>query len=387
MKRNTPLLENLFLPLSPPLLPFPEVCFLGPMRTAPSSSPPSVAIGWMKLALAVVVSSALTYYLAVPPPTPPETRTETTTATVYATLTASQTHSVTVTATSANVSMPPPSPHRVPTPAPVAGSPSWFSSTPCAHVPPNHTGYDVLHGTHLSYMESLRHNWEFKVHSQFGEDGVIERINQYLHQEVNGTYVEFGVEGGEKECNVLNLRLHKNWTGLMMDGTPENLPINKRFAFISPENVCELFRNFSAPKRANILSVDTDHKDYWIIKALLECGYSADMVILEINAQLGPLLAATFSLDSPKTMWDHQSYCYGMSLNAATKLMHKWDYTFVYFTSLGLNAFYVKNDRLGGRCVRNQDLEARTAYMWRPTGYGGHAVRHCPEFVFDPPVA
>ncbi len=262
--------------------------------------------------------------------------------------------------------------------------------TNCSYVPPHRNkfpfDYDIMADTPVSFNLPVT-DWEWKRSSQYGEDGIIDRLNKFLGQEFDGKYIEFGVEGGERECNTLHLRREKRWSGLLMDGQPENMAINKRQAMIFPHNICELFRKFNAPKRSNILSVDTDLKDYWLLKAILECGYSADMVITELNSILwGPMVRGTYRRDGGLDMWDMSSCC-GMSLQAASLLMHKYGYTLIYVESNGLNAFFINNDRLKGRCVRDSDLTIRTGIMWRRPTYPIHPDRVCvePEIVFDPP--
>ena len=62
---------------------------------------------------------------------------------------------------------------------------------------------------------------EFRVFSQWGEDGII----QYLVHRVpieNKTFIEFGVED-YKESNTRFLLIHDNWSGLVMDGSSQNV--------------------------------------------------------------------------------------------------------------------------------------------------------------------
>ena len=57
---------------------------------------------------------------------------------------------------------------------------------------------------------------EFKVFSQWGEDGII----QYLISKIpieNRTFIEFGVEN-YSESNTRFLMINNNWNGLLIDG-------------------------------------------------------------------------------------------------------------------------------------------------------------------------
>jgi len=56
---------------------------------------------------------------------------------------------------------------------------------------------------------------ERRVYSQFGEDGVIERIFECIGT-TNRYFVEFGASDGITLSNTANLRLNHGWSGLLM---------------------------------------------------------------------------------------------------------------------------------------------------------------------------
>ena len=67
---------------------------------------------------------------------------------------------------------------------------------------------------------------EFKVFSQFGEDGIIQRLVQRVPIE-NEVFVEFGVED-YSESNTRFLLVHDNWRGLVMDGGEAHVAFLRR---------------------------------------------------------------------------------------------------------------------------------------------------------------
>lgn len=67
-------------------------------------------------------------------------------------------------------------------------------------------------------------NFEQKIWSQNGEDGITMKLIELLDINEQKFYVEFGVENGN-ECNTKILRELK-WDGLIMDGGYENKNIN-----------------------------------------------------------------------------------------------------------------------------------------------------------------
>ena len=62
---------------------------------------------------------------------------------------------------------------------------------------------------------------EFRVYSQWSEDGIIEWILQNLPIGPK-TFIEFGVETFQ-EANTRFLIENRNWKGLVIDGSDENI--------------------------------------------------------------------------------------------------------------------------------------------------------------------
>src|SRR4051794_4498820 len=72
----------------------------------------------------------------------------------------------------------------------------------------------------LSHVNSFR-EVEFKVYSQWGDDGII----QYLINKIpvaDTSFVEFGVEN-YREANTRFLLMNDNWRGLVFDGGEKNI--------------------------------------------------------------------------------------------------------------------------------------------------------------------
>src|ERR1700722_4481629 len=74
--------------------------------------------------------------------------------------------------------------------------------------------------TQLEEISSLQ-DVEFQVFSQWGDDGII----QYLIGNIDirhKTFIEFGVEN-YRESNTRFLLINNNWSGLVIDGSKENI--------------------------------------------------------------------------------------------------------------------------------------------------------------------
>ena len=116
-------------------------------------------------------------------------------------------------------------------------------------------------------------DYEFKVFSQWGEDGIL----QYLTANIdirNKTFIEFGVEDFlESNCRFLLMK--DVWQGFVIDGSFRNIdrlmasyfywqyPLSAKAAFVTCENVSELLAESGFDRDIGILSVDIDGVDYF----------------------------------------------------------------------------------------------------------------------------
>ncbi len=127
--------------------------------------------------------------------------------------------------------------------------------------------------------------YEKKIYSQNGEDGIIQQIFNTIGT-TNKYYVEFGVEDGS-ECNTKNLRENK-WLGLMMDGGNENKDIGLYKHYITYNNIIDLFRHHNVPNRFDLLSVDIDYNNFYVLYKILKSKkYKPRVIITECSAWWG----------------------------------------------------------------------------------------------------
>ena len=182
-------------------------------------------------------------------------------------------------------------------------------------------------------------------YSQNGEDGIIAAIFAMIST-TNRYYVEFGVEDGI-ECNTRYLFKHKQWKGLLMDGSHENPALGLHKEFITAENIESLFAKYHVPTDFDLLSIDIDGNDYWVWKAIR--NYRPRVVIMEYNACIPYTPAITIPYD-PAFQWDKTDY-YGASLSALVALGRGKGYTLVATDPCGVNAFFVQDDLVTGNFV------------------------------------
>jgi len=195
---------------------------------------------------------------------------------------------------------------------------------------------------------------EFKVFSQWGEDGILQRLVSVIPIR-HRTFIEFGVEDF-REANCRFLLEKDNWSGFVLDGSQEHIarlrsrPIFWRHhvaaeaAFITRENISGLLAKSGFDHELGILSIDLDGNDYHILEALSE--WRPCIIVIEYNAVFGCDRAITVPYDAAFTRWRaHFSGLFtGCSLAAAAHLAERMGYALVGTNSAGNNAFFVRRD-------------------------------------------
>jgi hypothetical protein len=213
-------------------------------------------------------------------------------------------------------------------------------------------------------------DYEFRVFSQWGEDGII----QFLIRNLNITeksFVEFGVES-YREASTRFLLMHDNWRGLIIDGSQSNIDVIRQddiywrydltavCSFVKPSNINSLLTNSGFTGPIGLLSVDIDGMDYWVWKNITVA--SPAIFVAEYNALFGPDRSVTLPLDENFTRSGaHHSFIYyGASLAALVKLSEEKGYACVGCNSAGNNVFFVRRDLMPPNW---KALNSREAYV------------------------
>lgn len=199
---------------------------------------------------------------------------------------------------------------------------------------------------------------EFKVFSQFGDDGIIQYLIGFVKPRVD-TFVEFGVEDYE-EANTRFLLMNDNWKGLIIDGSSAFINHIKHSSFywryslkaidsfVTVENINQLLVSNGISDQIGLISIDIDGNDYWVWKAIT--AVEADIVVIEYNSLFGSERSITvpYKADFMREQ-AHYSYLYfGASLPALYDLALEKGYAFVGCNQAGNNAYFVKKDKLNG---------------------------------------
>jgi hypothetical protein len=221
----------------------------------------------------------------------------------------------------------------------------------------------------------ILNNYEHKLFSQHGEDGITIKIIESLYTDPhNKYYVEFGVESGT-ECNTRVLREQYSWTGLMMDGSHEDANINLKRELVTKENAVQLFQKYNVPDHIHLLSVDIDYNDFYCVKEILK-HYTCDILIFEYNGTHLPHEDKVVKYTRTGG-WDGHSNYFGASLLVWKKLTAMYGYTLVCCDSSGTNCFFIRNNMLNLSEALYADANDLTLLYKSPTygpgPNGGHS--------------
>jgi hypothetical protein len=135
---------------------------------------------------------------------------------------------------------------------------------------------------------------EFRVFSQFGDDGMIDCLAEYLRPPAS--FVELGT-GDYTESNTRFLLINRQWRGFICDGNTRLMnrvrqdTVTWQFGltvadrFITKDNVSALVEEHGFSGELGLLSIDLDGNDWYIWDALTSVHPA--IVVMEYNAVFG----------------------------------------------------------------------------------------------------
>ena len=263
------------------------------------------------------------------------------------------------------------------------------------------TAQSLIRELYLHTEPLLLARTEFKVFSQFGDDGIIQYVLQRLDLPASERrFVEFGVEN-YTEANTRFLLQNDNWSGLIMDGSAESMEsvrredyywrheLTARAHFITRENINDLLTDAGFTGRIGLLSIDIDGNDYWVWQAI--SAIDPALVIVEYNSLFGANAPVTvpYRADFTRTGAHYSNLYWGTSLAALCHLASQKNYVWIGCNSAGNNAYFVRkvgSDRflcpqLPGGFVTAKFREARSpdgklSFLGQKAGFD--LVKHLP---------
>lgn len=185
-------------------------------------------------------------------------------------------------------------------------------------------------------------NFEKNIHSQFGEDGVIEEIFFRIGVQ-NKFCVEFGAWDGVHLSNTWNLLTKHSWKALLIEGdsikfktllknTEGYANVEALNAFVQSEgenSLDEILNRFSLPQDIDLLSIDIDGDDYYIFESLKK--YHPRLILVEYNPSIPP------DIDIVQSKGEY----FGSSALALYNLGHVKGYKLIHMTDT--NMFFLNS--------------------------------------------
>ena len=217
---------------------------------------------------------------------------------------------------------------------------------------------------HVCTEEIDLNRYDKSLYSQNGEDGILQKIFQVITPS-SRFCVEFGAYDGVTGSNTYLLRL-QGWNCLLLDRMFE-MPEHRLFkAFITAENINELFDKYKVPRSLDLVSIDIDYNDFYIWQAL-DKKYKPSVVVIEYNATHLPNEDKVVKY-RPFFSGDGSNY-FGSSILALYNLGRSKGYSLVYADQQGVNLFFIRDDLLKNRDFTFKDMNDIEKLYRRPT-YG-----------------
>jgi hypothetical protein len=205
----------------------------------------------------------------------------------------------------------------------------------------------------------------FRLFSQNEEDGII--LALFEHAGItNRRFVEIG--SGMSGGNSALLAYECGWSGLMIDIEQRKIDaLRESFrhnpgvvgvaAAVSPANINQLLSEHGFTGDIDLLSLDIDSYDYWVLEAITVV--SPRVLVVEYNSRLGPDRALTIAKDA--VLEDIPEPLRGASLAAIDKAARRKGYRLVVCDPTGTNAFFLRDG------VAPELAAATVAEAYRPS--------------------
>ena len=200
-------------------------------------------------------------------------------------------------------------------------------------------------------------DYEFKIFSQWGDDGLIQYLIKNIVVE-NETFIEFGVQD-YYESNTRFLMMNNNWKGFVMDGSRKNMvklknqswywkySLTCKAIFIDKENINELLAETEF-SNIGLLHIDLDGNDAHILNELNLTRLNPSIIIMEYNAVFGKdrPISVPYDRDFIRTNKHYSNLYFGASLPALTYIANNKQYALIGCNLAGNNAYFIRRDLL-----------------------------------------
>ena len=211
-----------------------------------------------------------------------------------------------------------------------------------------------------------------RLFSNFDEELILRRyINELLPPGHGHTAVDLGAGDGVRHSNTHALFSH-GWRGLAVDADTARfyrLARNYRNdpqvftcrCLVRPQSVVNLLRAYEVPEEFEVLSLDIDSYDYWVLDALLG-SFRPRLIVTEINEKIPPPIRFIVKYDPTFTLKHH---FFGYSIASLEDLCAKHQYVML---GLEYNNAFIAPVELPGAGAKGVDAVTayREGYLDRP---------------------
>ncbi len=213
-------------------------------------------------------------------------------------------------------------------------------------------------------------DYEFKIFSEWGDDGIIQYLVKNIAIE-NTTFIEFGVENF-LESNTRFLMMNNNWSGFVMDGSSQHMKslrnrswffkydLNCKSVWIDKDNINGLLSE-TGFSNIGLLHIDLDGNDYYILKEINFSILNPSILIMEYNSFFGweRPITVPYRRDFNRTKAHYSNLFFGASLPALVYAAENKGYSLIGCNVAGNNAYFVRNDLLNEKI---QKIDIKSAY-------------------------
>lgn len=189
------------------------------------------------------------------------------------------------------------------------------------------------------------------VHSQGGEDGILQELFSRIGTSNNKYCVDVGAWDGQWLSNTYEL-LHSTdenaWGGLLIEANPQRAQeaahlyashprvttLSTLVTLDGPSSLSQLLMQYNVPRDFDFLSIDIDGADYYVWQGLRDSDYQPRVVCIEFN----PTIPNTVYFIQEKDISVQQ----GSSLLALKELGLSLGYTLIVTTTF--NAIFIRDE-------------------------------------------
>lgn len=230
---------------------------------------------------------------------------------------------------------------------------------------------------------------EFRAFSQSGEDGLLEHLIRRVPVG-SEQFLEIGVEN-YTESNTRFLLRNRHWEGHIVEGAAHQVAAIRGSAahsferlsvyheFVTRESINRILADTGLPEEFGLFSLDIDGNEFWVWREIT--GYRPTLCVVEYNWRYGPERDVVVPYDPAFVREKAHS-----SGSTTARRWRRWcgwaqhGYAFVGCNRTGVNAFFVRTDRLP------DGLPERTAAEGYRPGTFSDFWNEQGEFLIVPPA-